>query len=130
MGVAQAAQVDVHVTGVSDPHGHVRVELCTRDTFLTSSCPYAAAAPAMMGDTLVQIAEVPPGLYAVQAYHDDLDAGHLHQNILGIPRERVGFSNDAPVRLQGPAFNDAAFVVGQDSRKVTLRLRKILGGKD
>jgi uncharacterized protein (DUF2141 family) len=128
-GVAQAANVDVHVTGVSDPRGHVRVELCTRDTFLTNSCPYAAAAPAMMGDTVVQI-EAPPGVYAVQAYHDDTDAGHIHQNLLGIPRERVGFSNDAPLHIKGPAFQEASFVVGDGVRKVTLRLRRVLGGKD
>lgn len=128
-GSACAANIDVHVTGVSDPRGHVRVELCTRDTFLTESCPYAAAAPATVGDTVVQI-QAPPGVYAVQAYHDDTDAGHIHQNILGIPRERVGFSNDAPLHIKGPAFQEASFVVGDGMREVTLRLRRIFGGKN
>jgi uncharacterized protein (DUF2141 family) len=127
-GVARAAQLDVHVTGVSNPRGHVRVELCTRQTFLTSSCPYTGAAPATVGDTVVQISEVPPGEYAIQAYDDDLDAGHVHQNILGIPREPVGFSNDAPLHVQGPSFSEAAFKVGAGAREVTLRLRKILLG--
>jgi uncharacterized protein (DUF2141 family) len=128
-GTASAANIDVHVTGVSDPRGHVRVELCTRDTFLTESCPYVAAAPATVGDTVVQI-QAPPGVYAVQAYHDDTDAGHIHQNLLGIPRERVGFSNDAPLHIKGPAFQEASFVVGDGVRQVTLRLRRILGGKN
>jgi uncharacterized protein (DUF2141 family) len=127
-GAAQAAQVDVHVTGVSNPRGHVRVELCTRQTFLTSSCPYGGAAPATVGDTVVEISEVPPGEYAIQAFDDDLDAGHVHQNILGIPRERVGFSNDAPLHVQGPIFSEAAFKVGEGARQVTLRLRKVLFG--
>jgi uncharacterized protein (DUF2141 family) len=127
-GGSQAAQLEVHVTGVSNPHGHVRVELCTRQTFLTSSCPYMGAAPATLGDTVVEISEVPPGEYAIQAYDDDLDAGHVHQNILGIPREPVGFSNDAPLHVQGPIFSEAAFKVGEGAREVTLRLRKILLG--
>lgn len=125
---SRAAQVDVHVTGVSNPRGHVRVELCTRQTFLTSSCPYTGAAPAMVGDTVVEISEVPPGEYAIQAFEDDLDAGHVHQNLLGIPRERVGFSNDAPLHVQGPIFSEAAFKVGEGAREVTLRLRKVLFG--
>jgi len=127
-GASQAAQVDVHVTGVSNPRGHVRVELCTRQTFLTSSCPYTGAAPATVGDTVVEISEVPPGEYAIQAFEDDLDAGHVHQNLLGIPRERVGFSNDAPLHVQGPIFSEAAFKVGEGAREVTLRLRKVLFG--
>jgi len=128
VSASQAAQVDVHVTGVANPRGHVRVELCTRQTFLTDACPYSAAAPATVGDTVVQLSEVPPGEYAIQAFDDDLDAGHVHQNILGIPRERVGFSNDAPLHVQGPSFSEAAFKVGEGAREVTLRLRKVLFG--
>jgi uncharacterized protein (DUF2141 family) len=128
VGASRAAQVDVHVTGVPNPRGHVRVELCTRQTFLTDACPYTAAAPATVGDTVVQLSEVPPGEYAIQAFDDDLDAGHVHQNILGIPRERVGFSNDAPLHVQGPSFSEAAFKVGEGAREVTLRLRKVLFG--
>jgi uncharacterized protein (DUF2141 family) len=128
VGASRAAEVAVHVTGVSNPRGHVRVELCTRRTFLTDACPYTAAAPATVGETVVEISEVPPGEYAIQAFDDDLDAGHVHQNILGIPRERVGFSNDAPLHVQGPIFSEAAFKVGEGAREVTLRLRKVLFG--
>lgn len=128
-GPAFAADVAVHVTGVAQARGHVRVELCTRRTFLTSDCPYEGEAPATVGDTVVEIASVPPGVYAAQAFEDDTDAGHVHQNLFGIPRERIGFSNDAPVRVRGPSFNDAAFVVGSDARKITLRLRRLFGGR-
>ncbi|HWF01829.1 MAG TPA: DUF2141 domain-containing protein [Caulobacteraceae bacterium] len=126
---AFAADVAIHVTGVAQATGHVRVELCTRRTFLTSDCPYEGVAPATVGDTVVEIAAVPPGTYAAQAFHDDTDAGHVHQNLLGIPRERIGFSNDAPLRLRGPRFDDAAFVVGAEARKITLRLRHLFSGR-
>jgi uncharacterized protein (DUF2141 family) len=122
---AQAAMVQVAVTGVPEARGHVRVELCTHDTFLTESCPYQGAAPAQVGSTVVTIAEVPPGEYAAQAFHDDTDQGVVHQNFLGIPRERIGFSNDAPVRLHGPRFTEAAFFVGNEVRGITFRLRRL-----
>ena len=121
---AHASLVQIAVTGVSDPRGHVRVELCTRDTFLTSSCPYQGVAPATPGQTLVTI-EAPPGEYAVQAFHDETDEGVVHQNLLGIPREKIGFSNDAPIRLSGPRFRDAAFSVGATVERITLRLRRL-----
>ena len=125
-GAAHATKIDIHVTGVEDDRGHVRVELCTKQTFLTGACPYSAAAPATAGETVVEV-QAPPGEYAIQAYHDDTDSGHVHQNFLGIPKERIGFSNDAPVRLHGPRWDDAAIEVGTEVRNVTLRLRHLIG---
>jgi uncharacterized protein (DUF2141 family) len=124
---AAAAIVEVAVTGVAEARGHVRVELCTRDTFLTEACPYQGAAPAKVGATLVRV-EAPPGVYAVQAFHDETDQGVIHQNLLGVPRERVGFSNDAPVHVRGPRFKDAAFMVGDEAERITLRLRRLFSG--
>jgi uncharacterized protein (DUF2141 family) len=124
--VAHATVVIVRVTGVTDPRGHVRVELCTKRTFLTDFCPYGGAAPAMVGETQVRV-EAPPGEYAVQAFHDVTDAGHVHQNLLGIPHERIGFSNDAPLGVRGPRFEAAAFVIGAEMRILTLRLRHLIG---
>jgi len=127
---AHAAMVEVAVTGIAEARGHVRVELCTRETFLTEACQYQGAAPAEVGATVVRIAEVPPGVYAAQAFQDVTDQGVVHQNLLGVPRERVGFSNDAPIRLRGPRFKDAAFLVGDEVQRITLRLRRLLiGGK-
>lgn len=126
---AGAAIVEVAVTGVAQARGHVRVELCTRDTFLTEACPYQGAAPATVGATVVRIAEVPPGVYAAQAFHDETDQGVIHQNLLGVPRERVGFSNDAPLHVRGPRFKEAAFLVGDEAERITLKLRRLFGGK-
>lgn len=124
---ARAAMVQVAVTGVPQARGHVRVELCTRTTFLTTACPYQGQAPAAPGLTLVTIGEVPPGEYAAQVFHDETDEGIVHQNLLGIPRERVGFSNDAPLRITGPQFRDAAFVVGAEVKHISVRLRHLFG---
>lgn len=124
---AVAGSVEIAVTGVAAARGHVRVELCTRTTFLTKTCPYQGVATATVGSTVVKIAEVPPGEYAVQAFQDETDQGVVHQNLLGIPKERIGFSNDAPLHAKGPRFADAAFTVGKHMQHVTLRLRKLFG---
>ncbi len=126
-GGAYAGIVQIDVTGVAESRGHVRVELCTRTTFLTEECPYQGTAVARRGATLVQIANVPPGEYAAQAFEDETDAGHVHQNLLGIPKERIGFSNDAPLHVKGPRFSEAAFSVGGEMRQITLKVRHLLG---
>lgn len=122
---AHAAVVEIAVTGIVQARGHVRVQLCTKDTFLKPSCPYQGAAPATVGATVVKIDAVEPGEYAVQAFHDESDQGVVHQNFLGVPRERIGFSNDAAVHLRGPRFKDAAFFVGQEAERITLKVRHL-----
>lgn len=126
---ARAALVEISVTGVAEARGHVSVELCTRDTFLKPTCPYQGTAPARLGATLVSIADVPPGQYAAQAFHDERDEGVVHQNALGIPTEAIGFSNDAPIHIlhRGPIFSEAAFRVERGVERITLKLRRLLG---
>ena len=126
-GLAHAALVQIAVTGVTQARGHVRVELCPESRFLTDTCPIQGQAPASVGSTVVTIADVPPGQYAVQAFHDVTDQGVVHQNLLGVPREAIGFSNDAPLRLHGPRFKDAAFSVGREAQRITLKLRRLFG---
>ncbi|MGI9168621.1 MAG: DUF2141 domain-containing protein [Caulobacteraceae bacterium] len=124
---SRAALVEVAVTGVGDARGHVHVDLCTSRTFLKEDCPYAGSAPAMPGATVVKIPGVPPGQYAAQVFHDENDDGAVARNLLGIPTEAIGFSNDAPLHIRGPHFSDAAFEVERGVARITLKLRRLFG---
>ena len=126
---ARAALIEVAVTGVNEARGHIRVGICTEDTFLTETCPYQGVAQAIVGATIVKVDGVPPGQYAAQVFQDETDQGVVHQNALGIPKEGIGFSNDAPLHLRGPRFSDAAFSVEQGVARITLKLRHLLGDK-
>jgi len=126
--LAQAGVVEIAVTGIVQARGHVRVQLCTKDTFLKPTCPYEASAPATVGETVVKVNNVEPGEYAATAFHDDTDQGVVHQNFLKIPRERIGFSNDVPVHFHAPHFKDAAFFVGHELQRITFKVRHIMGG--
>jgi uncharacterized protein (DUF2141 family) len=48
-------------------------------------------------------------------YHDENGNGQLDKNMMGIPRERVGFSRDARGRMGPPSFADAAIDLQQDT---------------
>lgn len=112
----------VEVRQVRDARGHVLVALCTRQTFLTRSCPYHAAVAAAAGTVTVRIDGVPPGTYGVQAFHDDNDSGTLERTFLGLPAKGMGFSRDAPMRFGPPRFDDAAFRVADAAAIVVLAL--------
>jgi uncharacterized protein (DUF2141 family) len=120
---AHAASVQVTVAGVRNNRGHVLVALCSRADFLRPHCPWKAAVPAAPGDVTAIIENVPPGTYAAQAFHDENDDGHLNRTLLGLPREGMGFSNDAPMHFGPPGFEAASFAVGKSDQRISFKLR-------
>jgi uncharacterized protein (DUF2141 family) len=120
---AQAASVTVTITGLRDSRGVVRVAICPRADFLHPRCPYFGLSPSESGSVVVTIENVPPGVYAAQAYQDANHNGILDRNWLGLPREGMGFSNNAPMRFGPPTFDDAAFTLGSGNAAISFRLR-------
>lgn len=68
---------------------------------------------------------IPPGRYAIQAYHDEDGNGRVRRGLFGIPAEAIGFSRHAPVRLGAHRFEDAAIEITEPSTTTRLRLRHV-----
>ena len=119
---AQNASITLEVLNVRVAIGSVRVDICTKDTFLKVTCPYSGASVAAEGTTTVVVEGVPPGTYAAQVYHDENDNHKVDRGPLGIPKEGIGFSNDAPLGLHGPSFTKASFVHDETPLVMSVRL--------
>ncbi len=115
--------VTIIVQGVRSAGGHVLVAICPRATFLMPHCAYKGRAPSHVGDVQVSVSGIPPGIYAAQAYQDETDAGHIRRTLLGVPKDGLGFSNNARMIFGPPRFDDAAFTVGPSGATIRLRLR-------
>jgi uncharacterized protein (DUF2141 family) len=120
---AMAAELKVTLEDVATSSGHVLVAVCTPETFLRRGCPYTGRAPAASGEAQVVVHGIDPGVYAVQAFHDQNDNFDLDRNFLGLPKEGMGFSNDAPMRFGPPSFDDAAIEISAAGAATRLRLR-------
>jgi uncharacterized protein (DUF2141 family) len=125
VGASVGADVSATVTGLRSSKGRVLACLtahaaafpdCKRD-----STAYVARAPAGARVEL-DFGAVPPGRYAISLFHDENDNGHLDTRLM-MPREGYGFSRDAPVRFGPPPFASAAFAVGSDGQRQTIRMR-------
>jgi uncharacterized protein (DUF2141 family) len=66
---------------------------------------------------------LPPGEYAVSFVHDENGNGRLDKNILGIPKEGFGVSNNVRPRIGAPAYRDAK--LAYDGGERTLEIRAI-----
>ena len=119
---ARAAEVVVVVHGVDSAQGELQIELYgaqQRATF-----PYAdrgvMAEVRIQARTLrppgkevvVSLGDLAPGAYAVSVIHDLNGNGDIDLNMLGMPTEGYGFSNDARGTLGPPSFDAAAVMVG------------------
>jgi uncharacterized protein (DUF2141 family) len=64
------------------------------------------------------------GEYGVSVYHDENGNGKLDTNVLGIPKEKYGFSNNASGLFGPPSFADAKIeVTGNRSQKIEIELK-------
>jgi len=65
---------------------------------------------------------LPPGTYAIAAYHDKNDDGKLNTMAL-VPREDYGFSNNARSLFGPPSFKKASFEIGQEDMEIEFRVK-------
>jgi uncharacterized protein (DUF2141 family) len=66
--------------------------------------------------------ELPAGEYAVALLHDLNQNGELDLNLLGIPTEPFGFSNNPKIMFGPPSFKEAAVKL-QGSMHLEIQLR-------
>lgn len=125
----QTGTLTVDVTNVRSSKGMVRVDVCPQDLFLKDNCPWSGHAVAQRGVTRVEVMGVTPGSYAVQAYLDENNNDKVDRALFGIPKEGIGFSNDAPVHLSPPKWRDAVFEFTLPAKTIHLKLRYFLGPK-
>ena len=122
---ALAADLTVEVRGVRSGDGRLYVAVHapeTKDTFPTGAGVAALRQEAQAGTVRLVLHDLPPGRYAVNAFHDENDNGELDTNLFGIPSEGYGFANDPDSAFGPPEFEAAAVNVDDDAEVAVLTL--------
>lgn len=131
LGAAPAQEghgvLTIDVGNVRVAKGIVHVDVCPEAQFLKEDCPWSGNAPARLGETRVTVNNLPAGRYAVQAFLDENSNGKVDRALFGIPKEGVGFSNDAKIRFGPPKFAEAVFPFDGTSRTIRFNLRYFMG---
>ena len=126
-GPAPNGTLTIRVDNVRNSAGVVHVDICPQAQFLKDDCPFAGDAPARSGVTVVTIHGVPAGRYAAQVFHDENRNKKVDRALFGIPKEGVGFSNDARISLGPPKWADAVFAFDGQEQAIGLKMRYFLG---
>jgi uncharacterized protein (DUF2141 family) len=79
---------------------------------------------ATAGNLDLDVSELGPGTYAISCFHDVNDNGKLDTNLLGIPSEPYGFSNNARPKFRAPNWSETKFEVKTGGSRISIRLEK------
>jgi len=115
-------QLTIKVTGIKQLKGKVGVCLITDPKEFLSNCSDYTEVPVNAQQITLKKEGVKPGMYVVTIYHDANSNGELDTNILGIPKERYGFSNNPGSRFGPPGFKKCLFEIRSDTI-ITIRAR-------
>jgi len=107
---AGAAELTVIVDNVRNDKGFVRLSVyASADEWPDKSTKnHDQVKPAKAGPVAFKF-NLPSGVYAVNAFHDENGNGKFDTNILGMPKEGYGFSNDVRPTYKAPSFESCAF---------------------
>lgn len=126
-GMAKAqSNLNVTISNVKNADGNMAVALYnTEGTFMEDDQEYKGKIVEIkQADQMtVTIEDLPEGTYAVSVFHDENGNSELDKNMLGIPKEPYGFSNDASGTMGPPSFEDASFKVAGEDTNINITLK-------
>lgn len=70
----------------------------------------------------VQLKDLPYGELAIALYHDENNNGKIDKNMIGIPTEPYGFSNNYKPTIKAPNFDNCKFTYSKESNEVRISL--------
>lgn len=120
-------ELRVQLTGIDKAKGQILVALYDRETaFLNTQKAHSLKVlPVENKGTLsLSLGALPTGEYALACFHDLNNNGKLDKNLLGVPTEPYGFSNNARPKFRAPSWEEAKFALPQGGAVVTVALER------
>ncbi|RPE08318.1 DUF2141 domain-containing protein [Chitinophaga lutea] len=74
-------------------------------------------------EVLVEFDRIPAGKYAISVFLDENGNGELDTNLVGIPREKYGFSNNVLPAMRAATYEEAVFEVKDAPGNLSIKLK-------
>ncbi len=124
-GLKAQATLELHVESTRpDAGGLIRLAICRGQVAYESlqGC-MERSIPAKEDPVRVLVENIPPGTYAIKAFHDVNESGAMDTGLFGLPKEPYGFSNNVMGAFGPPDFSKASFEVGPGKNVHRMRMR-------
>ncbi|MDQ0568864.1 uncharacterized protein (DUF2141 family) [Variovorax paradoxus] len=121
---ALAADLSLNVAGGPATEATLYVALYdSAAAFAGGKSLAAQTVPLRAGAAQLRFNGLAPGRYALRVFADENGNGKLDTNLVGMPIERYGFSNDAKGNRGAPDFEAAALNVESADLQTAIQLR-------
>ncbi len=125
-GAAHAAPLTLDVTDVENDKGHVVVAVYKQGDFTASKDgpppAYSNKLAATPGTVNFAFDDVAPGAYTIVVFHDENDNEDVDTTWIGLPKEGIGFSNNAKINMGPPSENEMLFEVSEEGAAQAIAL--------
>lgn len=111
------------IEGINELKGEIRIAMFDSKEKYTKDPIHAIVLP-VDSTTIIWTQEMLPfGEYAIAVYHDKNENGKIDTNLLGIPKEDYGFSNNARGRFGPASWQDSKFIVEDNFYSTSIKIK-------
>ncbi|NQY34340.1 MAG: DUF2141 domain-containing protein [Alteromonadaceae bacterium] len=112
---ASAAELKINVKEISENKGHLMVALFSgKESYTKGKSQWSSMVKVSKSEEVITFSDLPDGEYAIKLFHDENDNKKLDFNMLGIPKESYGFSNNVG-QFGQPDYKEAKFTVKENT---------------
>lgn len=123
---ASAVSVTFDLKDLNSKSGKIYVAIFDSAASFPDKAPFAFTSVEVKKQTEAKLViELPEGDYAAGAYLDENGNNNLDTNVLGIPKERFGFSKNPRILFGLPSYQECEFRVDAENKKQTIKLIKL-----
>jgi uncharacterized protein (DUF2141 family) len=122
---AQTGQITIQVEGIKSKTGKIALLLFNQSQGFPGEVKQSLRQElknAQKGELSFVLDQLPYGTYAISLIHDENENQKIDTNILGIPKEGYGFSNNARNLFRAPRFKEAAFALNTSEQTLRIKL--------
>ncbi len=115
----------VNISGFPSSDGFAMVALNnSEESYKSGGTSAVAKTKVKVVDQKAQVifTNLPYGSYGVSLYHDENANGKMDKNVMGIPKEAYGFSNNAKGFFGKPSYKDVVFQLNSAEKQISINL--------
>jgi uncharacterized protein (DUF2141 family) len=118
------ATIILKITGLRSEKGQVKIAVFNSPEKWLGEQPTYSSTIKVDGPSVTwRIDDVPYGDYGVAVFHDENSNGKMDKNILGMPLEPYGFSNNVRVTFGPPKWEKAKVTVKVSTAEVSIEVK-------
>jgi len=117
------AVLTLQIEGIEQSAGYMMVAVYDEaDQFLSKNMFDGSKNKVNNTGTMKISLELPFGEYGISVFHDIDADGELDTNLIGIPKEPTGFSNNAKGKFGPPKYEQVKFSFTESGQRLVIRL--------